>query len=78
MVQTNVASGVMGRGILRPSTTSPTQCAKSFIFMPMTKIFRVFWQPTSGSYNWVILNDIHLLEGCPVNIERPSIKLLLV
>ena len=75
----------------------PTQCAKSFIFMPMTKIFKVFWQPASASYNWVsapekeliFLNDIryledgdtkvlpwgrflNLLEGCPLNIERPS------
>ena len=75
----------------------PSNCAKSFLLMPLKLIFSCFWQPSDGSYNWVVapekevifLNDIryeedgdtkvmpwrqflNLLEGCPVNIARPS------
>ena len=44
----------------------PTNCAKSFILMPLTKIYSCFMTPSQGTYNWVdapekeviFLNDI--------------------
>ena len=44
----------------------PANCAKSFLLMPLTKIFKCFMTPSQGSYNWidapqneiVFLNDI--------------------
>ena len=44
----------------------PTNCAKSFVLMPLTKFFRCFMSPSQESYNWVhapekeviFLNDI--------------------
>ena len=31
----------------------PTNCAKSFMLMPLTKIFNCFMTPSQGTYNWV-------------------------
>lgn len=44
----------------------PTNCAKSFLLLPLTKIFKCFMTPSGGTYNWVeapqkeliFLNDI--------------------
>ena len=44
----------------------PTNCAKSFILLPLTKIYKCFMTPSQGTYNWVdapekeviFLNDI--------------------
>jgi len=52
-----------GRNLL---ICGPTNCAKSFILMPLTKIFKCFMTPSHGTYNWVdapqkeliFLNDI--------------------
>ena len=31
----------------------PTNCAKSFILLPLTKIYKRFTTPSQGIYNWV-------------------------
>lgn len=44
----------------------PSNCAKSFVLLPLTKIFKCFTNPSEGTYNWVnapqkeviFLNDI--------------------
>ena len=46
--------------------TGPTNCAKSFMLMPLTKVFKCFSTPANGNFNWTIapqkeiifLNDI--------------------
>ena len=48
----------------------PTNCAKSFLLMPLERIYNVFFQPSSGSFNWLhapnaevlFLNDIRYEE----------------
>lgn len=48
----------------------PSNCAKSFLLMPLELIYRVFFQPASGSFNWlhapkaevIFLNDIRYEE----------------
>ena len=49
----------------------PTNCAKSFILLPLTKIYKCFVTPSEGIYNWVnapdkeiiFLNDIRYENG---------------
>ena len=48
----------------------PSNAAKSFLLMPLELIYKVFFQPSSGSYNWmhapdaevIFLNDIRYEE----------------
>lgn len=48
----------------------PTNCAKSFMLMPLTLIYKTFMSPSEGTYNWVsapeqeivFLNDIRYEE----------------
>ena len=64
MVMENLVHGRgKGRNIM---ICGPTNCAKSFILLPLTKIYKCFMTPSHGSYNWVeapqkeviFLNDI--------------------
>ena len=49
----------------------PTNCAKLFILLPLTKIYKCFMTPSQGIYNWVnapdkeiiFLNDIRYEEN---------------
>ena len=39
----------------------PTNCAKSFMLMPLTKIYNCFMTPSQGTYNWVDAPDKELI-----------------
>ena len=57
-----------GKNIMICGTTN---CAKSFILLPLTKIYKCFMTPSQGIYNWVntpdkeiiFLNDIRYEEN---------------
>ena len=39
----------------------PTNCAKSFLFLPLTKVYKCFTTPAKGSYNWVLAPDKEII-----------------
>ena len=47
-----------GRNIL---ITGPANCGQTFILNPLTKIFKSFCNPTTGSFAWVGVEDKELI-----------------
>lgn len=51
-----------------------TNCAKSFMLMPLTKIFRCFMTPSPGSYNWVDAPDKEIIFLNDLRYEKDGEK----
>ena len=51
----------------------PTDCGKSFLLLPLEKLFKTFSNPTVGTYNWLGIEDA---ECCFLNDFRWSAGLI--
>ena len=59
-----------GRNIL---LTGPTNCGKTFLLSPLTKIFNAFHNPATGTFAWVGVEDKEIIFLNDFRLERSMI-----